>query len=152
MPSRIKPLTEEQIRNAKPKTERYTLRDGDGLELLIQTTGVKAWYFRYMSPATGKRAVFKCAAAPYPATGLAAARTWRDECRALLAQGIDPQTGTDNWPRLTQDARVGDITFSAGVSARLVIEQAYRAAILQDVHDYARRLVNVTEDPTLLDK
>lgn len=103
MGNRTQPLTDTQLRNAKPKTERYTLRDGDGLELLIQTTGVKAWYFRYQSPATGKRAVFKYAAPPYPATGLAAARAWREECRGLLAQSIDPKDHAEERKRAASE-------------------------------------------------
>ncbi|OCG17586.1 hypothetical protein A9G24_02925 [Gilliamella sp. App6-5] len=39
----VKPLTDTQIKNAKPKEKDYTLSDGDGLYLFIKKTGSKIW-------------------------------------------------------------------------------------------------------------
>jgi hypothetical protein len=46
MPKTAKPLSDAQIKNAKPKTKDYKLSDGYGLILLVKTTGAKYW--RYM--------------------------------------------------------------------------------------------------------
>ena len=40
-------LTELEIKNAKPKTKAYRLRDGDGLFLFMPITGAAAWQLRY---------------------------------------------------------------------------------------------------------
>jgi hypothetical protein len=53
----VKPLTDTQIKNAKPKEKDYTLSDGDGLYLLIKKTGSKIWRFNYIRPSTKKRAL-----------------------------------------------------------------------------------------------
>lgn len=37
-----KPLTDTEIKNARPKEVEYTLHDGDGLQLLIKTSGKKS--------------------------------------------------------------------------------------------------------------
>ncbi|WP_032093370.1 integrase arm-type DNA-binding domain-containing protein [Necropsobacter rosorum] len=88
--SRItKPLTNTEVEKAKPKNEPYTLTDGNGLFLLVLTSGVKSWRFNYLRPLTKKRT--KIALGTYPALSLAQARSIREEYRALLAQDIDPQ-------------------------------------------------------------
>jgi len=43
-------LTDTKIKNLKPKDKPYTESDGQGLQLLIKTTGTKLWEFRYTSP------------------------------------------------------------------------------------------------------
>lgn len=37
----VKPLTDKQIREAKPKDKDYKLTDGDGLGLIVSKTGRK---------------------------------------------------------------------------------------------------------------
>lgn len=51
-----KPLTDTEIKNARPKEAEYTLHDGDGLQLLIKTSGKKVWQYRYSQPFNQKRA------------------------------------------------------------------------------------------------
>lgn len=41
MPKITKPLTYTEIDRAKPKDKPYTLTDGNGLFLLVQSTGFK---------------------------------------------------------------------------------------------------------------
>ncbi|MCR1837757.1 integrase arm-type DNA-binding domain-containing protein [Pasteurella caecimuris] len=84
-----KPLSNTQIEKAKPKEKGYTLSDGQGLYLLIKPTGAKLWRFNYYKPITKKRTEISLGA--FPTVQLAEARTIREEYRALLAQGIDPQ-------------------------------------------------------------
>ena len=47
MARRTKPLTDTEIKTAKPKDADYQLYDGDGLTLLIKSSGSKLWQFRY---------------------------------------------------------------------------------------------------------
>jgi hypothetical protein len=39
-----------EIKAAKPKDTDYQLYDGDGLKLLIKSSGSKLWQFRYHRP------------------------------------------------------------------------------------------------------
>jgi len=41
------PLSDMQIRRAKPEDKPYTLGDGQGLSLNIEPNGSKSWRFRY---------------------------------------------------------------------------------------------------------
>lgn len=84
-----RPLTNNEILKAKPQEKDYTLHDGDGLFLLIKTSGKKLWRFRYQRPASSSRTNLSLGS--YPALTLAAARQMRDQYLSLLAQGIDPQ-------------------------------------------------------------
>ncbi|MCQ9123315.1 tyrosine-type recombinase/integrase [Rodentibacter caecimuris] len=85
-----KPLSNTQIEKAKPKEKDYTLSDGQGLYLLIKSTGAKLWRFNYYKPITKKRTEISLGS--FPAVQLAEARAIREEYRVLLAQGIDPKT------------------------------------------------------------
>lgn len=84
-----RPLTNNEILKAKPREKDFTLHDGDGLFLLIKTSGKKLWRFRYKRPNSTSRTNLSLGA--YPALTLAAARQIRDQHLSLLAQGIDPQ-------------------------------------------------------------
>ncbi|VEI59014.1 phage integrase family site-specific recombinase [Pasteurella multocida] len=89
MPKITRPLTNTEVEKAKPQAKEYTLTDGYGLFLLILPSGIKSWRFNYARPITQKRT--KISLGIYPAVSLAQARAKREEYRALLAQGIDPQ-------------------------------------------------------------
>lgn len=89
MPKIAKPLTDTQIKKAKPKTKEYTLFDGGGLTLRISTTGSKLWLLNYYRPFTKKRA--NLSLGHYPTISLIGARAKRTEYKALLAQDIDPK-------------------------------------------------------------
>ncbi|CAM4371768.1 MULTISPECIES: integrase domain-containing protein [Lelliottia] len=84
-----RPLTNNEILKAKPREKDFTLHDGDGLFLLVKTSGKKLWRFRYQRPNSASRTNLSFGA--YPALTLAAARQIRDQHLSLLAQGIDPQ-------------------------------------------------------------
>ena len=84
-----KPLSQTEVKAARPKEKEYTLRDGDGLFLRIKPNGAKLWLFDYYRPITKKRTVMGFG--PYPELSLAEARRKRDEAKSLLAQNIDPQ-------------------------------------------------------------
>ena len=84
-----RPLTNNEILKAKPREKDFTLHDGDGLFLLVKTSGKKLWRFRYQRPVTGNRTNLSLGS--YPALTLAAARQIRDQHLTTLAQGMDPQ-------------------------------------------------------------
>ncbi|MCL9647791.1 MULTISPECIES: integrase domain-containing protein [Pantoea] len=84
-----RPLTNNEILKAKPQEKDFTLHDGDGLFLLVKTSGKKLWRFRYQRPNSSSRTNLSLGS--YPALTLAVARQMRDQYLTLLAQGIDPQ-------------------------------------------------------------
>jgi prophage CP4-57 integrase len=91
MARKITGLTNTQVERAKfDPNGKNELNDGNGLFLQLMTAGSKIWRFRYNHPTTNKRT--KTTIGNYPEITLAQARQQREEWRALLAQGIDPQT------------------------------------------------------------
>lgn len=84
-----RPLTNTEVLRAKADVKDMTLHDGDGLFLVIKTSGKKLWRFRYQRPATKQRTMIGLGA--FPALTLANARSLRADYLALLANGIDPQ-------------------------------------------------------------
>ena len=102
MPKKILPLSDVQIRNAKPREKEYTMFDGNGLFLLIAAAkhtkdGValptsKLWRFKYTFGGKSKLLAFGV----YPEVSLADARQRREEARKLLANGVDPRRGEED--------------------------------------------------------
>lgn len=84
-----RPLTNTEVLRAKALEKDLTLHDGDGLFLIVKTSGKKLWRFRYQRPATKQRTMMGLGA--FPALSLADARDLRADYLALLANGIDPQ-------------------------------------------------------------
>ena len=95
MPRTTTTLTDTAIKTAKPKKrddgklENNKLPDGRGLYSLVTPSGSKIWRFYYPQLLTKKRTEIKLG--EYPEITLSQARAIREEYRALLAQGIDPQ-------------------------------------------------------------
>lgn len=86
----VQPLTNTQVEKSRySKSGKNELNDGNGLFLQLFPVGTKAWRFRYNHPSSNKRT--KLTIGAYPEISLAQARAKREEFRALLAQGIDPQ-------------------------------------------------------------
>jgi len=86
MPRRIVPLTDVQVRNAKPKEKDYKLPDGYGLYLLVTKTGGRLWRFNYIFDNKPNQ----LSLGSYPEITLADARQRREDARKLLAHGISP--------------------------------------------------------------
>lgn len=84
-----RPLTNTEVLRAKAVDKDMTLHDGEGLFLVIKTSGKKLWRFRYQRPATKQRTMIGLGS--FPALSLANARSLRADYLALLANGIDPQ-------------------------------------------------------------
>ena len=88
------PLTDTQIKKAKPQEKEYNLNDGNSLALRIKPTGSKLWLFNYYRPVTRKRT--NLSLGKYPDLSLAKARAKAFAARELLADGIDPKEHRDN--------------------------------------------------------
>lgn len=81
-------LTDTFVKNVKPTGkpagDKYT--DGDGLYLLVTSTGARCWRLDYRF--ANKRKTL--ALGVYPALSLAKARKRRDAAREMLADSVDP--------------------------------------------------------------
>ncbi|MGH8580673.1 MAG: Arm DNA-binding domain-containing protein [Gammaproteobacteria bacterium] len=78
------PLTDTEVKNAKPAPKRYKLRDTEGLYLLVAPAGGKWWRMDYRFQ--GKRQTL--ALGVYPRISLKEER--RYQARKLFASGINP--------------------------------------------------------------
>lgn len=125
------PLTDLEVRNAKPgwkpiRTKRvqdcppdspkfvstdkpYKMADEKGLYLEVDPSGGKYWRFKYRFPKENRLSL-----GVYPDVSLADARDERDECRKLLAKGIDPSVQR----KAKKAARAGRAANSFEVIAR----------------------------------
>ncbi|WP_348978577.1 Arm DNA-binding domain-containing protein [Sphingomonas sp. VNH70] len=79
-------LTQLKITSAKPKARPYNLADGQGLVLVIQTSGSKLWRFRYRYGGLQKTLHL----GPWPTISLADAREKCREAKKAIAAGLDP--------------------------------------------------------------
>ncbi|MDE2251623.1 MAG: DUF4102 domain-containing protein [Gammaproteobacteria bacterium] len=82
------PLTESQIRAAKPREKPYKLTDGQGLVLLVSPTGARLWRLRYTF--AGREGMISVGT--YPATSLKEARERRDVARKQIEAGLNPSS------------------------------------------------------------
>ena len=80
------PLTDMEIRTAKPGPRLAKLSDGGGLQLWIMPDGAKRWRLAYRLAGVQK----VLAVGVYPATGLREAREARDEAKKLLSDWSRP--------------------------------------------------------------
>ena len=80
------PLTDAEIRLAKPKDKPYKLADGGGLVLLINLNGSKWWRLRYRMH--GRDQMLSLGV--YSDVPLRLAGDRREEARRTLAAGGDP--------------------------------------------------------------
>jgi integrase len=80
------PLTDSEIRAAKPGQKPVRRTDGKGLYLEIFPNGSKLWRLKYRIAGREKR----LALGAYPQVTLGDARRKRDAARNQIAEGIDP--------------------------------------------------------------
>ena len=83
------PLTNTEVKQAKPRDKVYKLSDGGGLQLRVRTSGTKTWLLDYFKPFTKKRTSISFGS--YPDISLAEARQKRQKAKELLANNIDPK-------------------------------------------------------------
>lgn len=115
-----RPLTNTEVLRSKATDKDITLHDGDGLFLVVKTTGKKLWRFRYQRPTTKQRTMIGLGA--FPALSLADARRLRADYLSLLANGIDPQTQAE---QVTEQQQIAvDSIFSTVASNWFTLKQA----------------------------
>lgn len=107
-----KPLTDTQIKQAKPREREYSLADGGGLTLRVKPSGSKLWLLNYTRPYKNRRT--NIGLGLYPEVSLAYARRKRDEARELLAQGVDPKEFRDQQNQNLVEAHVNTLESVAG--------------------------------------
>lgn len=87
MPKLAKPLTDTQVRTAKPRAKTYTLADGGGMYLEVASTGSKIWRLAYRQQGgKSNRLTFGA----YPEVSLLEARAKRATARKVISDGGDP--------------------------------------------------------------
>lgn len=115
-----RPLTNTEVLRSKAIEKDLTLHDGDGLFMVVKTTGKKLWRFRYQRPATKQRTMIGLGA--FPALSLADARRLRADYLSLLANGIDPQTQAE---QVTEQQQIAlDSIFSTVAANWFTLKQA----------------------------
>jgi integrase len=80
------PLTDTEVRKARPTEKPYRLSDGASLYLWVTPAGGKLWRWAYKHEGKEKLMSF----GKYPAVSLALARERHADARKLLAIGLDP--------------------------------------------------------------
>ncbi|MDV5141013.1 integrase domain-containing protein [Chimaeribacter arupi] len=115
-----RPLTNTEVLRSKAIDKDLTLHDGDGLFMVVKTTGKKLWRFRYQRPATKLRTMMGLGA--FPALSLADARRLRADYLSLLANGIDPQMQAE---QVTEQQQITlDSIFSTVAAKWFALKQA----------------------------
>lgn len=99
----VKPLTETQIKNLKPKATPYA--DGNNLYLFVYPSGAKSFAYIYTHPVTKKRVKKKIG--DYPDLVLFDARDIAHKYSRLLADNLDPFEYAD---RLAKEKARQEIT------------------------------------------
>ena len=86
MAAKTQALTDNAIRNAKPRDKAFKLFDGGGLFVLVTPTGQRWWRLKYRHEGKEKG----LALGVYPKVTLKDARARTADARRLLDQGVDP--------------------------------------------------------------
>lgn len=124
MPRLAAPLTELQIRKAKPKDQAYFLSDGNGLVLWISPAGLKSWRVRYRL-GDGSRPA-PATIGHYPELSLAEACIKAIEVQRNAKQGRT----TAGVRKVQQEAAVADgVEQEAAAQAKAEIEHATFRAV-----------------------
>lgn len=114
-----RPLTNTEVLRSKAPNKDITLHDGDGLFMVVKTTGKKLWRFRYQRPATKQRTMMNLGA--FPALSLADARRLHADYLSLLANGIDPQTQAE---QVTEQQQIALDSIFSTVANWFALKQA----------------------------
>jgi integrase len=99
--AKTNPLTNTEVKQAKPREKVFKLADGDGLQLRVKPNGAKTWLLDFINPYTRKRTSMSFG--PYPAVSLAEARKLRMAAKELLAKGLNPKDERDTQNQLSDE-------------------------------------------------
>lgn len=84
MPKLVAPLTDLQVKNAKPKDKPYKMYDGGGMYIEVMPTGSKIARLKYRQENGMENTL---TFGPYPEITLTTAREKRSSARRLLLEG-----------------------------------------------------------------
>lgn len=137
MPKRAGPLSDIQIKNAEAKIKPYKLTDGDGLYILIGTSGAKYWRMDYTFVGQRRTLAF----GRYPNVSLAKARDKRAAARRLLANDTDPAELQRERRRQEREAKptTPKLRFFLKNDGVLIIENATNQLTLTAAQTFALR-------------
>lgn len=121
------PLTDVQIRKAKPGLKLVKLPDGGGLQLHISPNGSKIWRRAYRY--NGKQNTLTIG--PYPDVSLSDARDAAKAAKKLLAAGIDPNKAK----QVTRAAKLNSDANTFDAIAAEVLDKKRREGLKQDTLD-----------------
>ena len=144
----VKPLNDKQLKNAKLKDKNYTLPDGNGLHLLVKTTGVKLWEFIYKSPITHKRR--KTSFGNYPQIILSTARDKKNEYLNLVRKGIDPLEEKQNKKIEIQKTNEEQKNTFKKVATQWLL--SYESEVSENYHHKLTRALELYVYPFIQDK
>ncbi|MEH6812005.1 MAG: integrase arm-type DNA-binding domain-containing protein, partial [Motiliproteus sp.] len=131
MARKTNPLTNTEVKQAKPRDKEYSLVDGEGLSLRIKPTGSKTWVFNYYRPHSKKRANISFGI--YPDVSLAKARERRRDARQLIAEDIDPKLHREEKQRQQQNENSKTLAH--------VVEQWFAIKQIQITPSYADDII-----------
>lgn len=80
------PLTDSEVKNAKPRAKPFKLADGGGMYLQVKPNGAKYWRLKHSF--AGKEKLLSLGV--YPSASLKEARQKREEAKRFLREGKDP--------------------------------------------------------------
>lgn len=132
-----KPLTDREIKQAKPKDKPYKKTDGGGLYILINPNGSKLWRYKYRIG--GKEKSISLGA--YPTISLSEARRNRAELKKQISNNIDPaQERKKKKEQLKEEITLKQNTFYK-VSQKWL--ESYKTEVSEDYHTKLhRRFIN----------
>jgi integrase len=128
------PLTDTQLKNAKPKEKKYKLSDGGGLFMQINPNGSKLWRLSYRIQGKAK----EYAIGTYPNISLSDARTIRDEQKSLVASGIDINEKKKEDKRIADEKKNKEINTFKKVAEEWALEYRKEVEELTFTKQFAR--------------
>ena len=141
-----KPLTDKEIKAAKPKQKEYKLFDGGGLYLAVTPKDQKWWRLKYIIEGKEKR----LSLGVYPTTSLQDARAQREELKTLIAKGIDPASKRKEKKEVArqQEAKKENTFYNVSQSWLL----SYRDQVSENYHTRLGRALTNYIYPTIKHK
>jgi len=127
MPRKVVPLTDKEIKNAKPREKEYKLFDGGGLYLSIEPNGSKGWRLKYLIEGKEKR----ISLGVYDTVTLSEARGERDRLKKLIRENIDPSTLRKNEKVAAMEKSTIAQTILENTFEKIALEYLSR---MQDAH------------------
>jgi integrase len=139
---KITPLTDTEVKNAKPKEKKYTLPDGNGLQLAIFPDGKKVWGIRYTIDGKAKATT----AGTYPKVSLAKARAKRDELKEKVHNGINPIEEKRELKAMSQAKEIENESLISGQFHRVAYEWLNTLITVNDATTHNKRLSSFEKD------